>query len=156
MGRYAEGTTVPVAKTQAEIEQTLKRYGATAFARMEEGPAAMIGFKMQGYAVRMSLVLPAEDDRRFTRTARGRPRTAAQTAQAHAQELRRVWRVLLLRLKAKLEAIDDGVPFAEEFLPYLCLPSGQTVGDEVLSQVDQGIAAGQMSPLLLPVGQQRT
>ena len=49
MATYAAGTEAPSDRSRTEIERTLKRYGARAFAYVWEGdeaPAATIAFKL--------------------------------------------------------------------------------------------------------------
>ena len=42
---------------------------------------------------------------------------------AHEQERRRLWRALLLNIKAKLEAVESGISvFDEEFMAHIVLP----------------------------------
>jgi hypothetical protein len=45
---YADRTTVPVERTEAEIEQTLTRYGADRFAYFVEPKGAVIIFEAHG------------------------------------------------------------------------------------------------------------
>lgn len=45
MSRYAADTSVSVERSKAEIEKTLTRYGASAFAYGWEGDEAMIQFR---------------------------------------------------------------------------------------------------------------
>jgi hypothetical protein len=62
----------------------------------------------------------------------------------------RRWRSLLLRIKAKLEAIADGMTTVEEeFLANLMLPDGSTVIEEVLPRLAVAYETGKM-PQLLP------
>jgi hypothetical protein len=69
---------------------------------------------------------------------------------AYEAERRRVWRVLVLRLKAKLEvAYDDAELFRREFLADTVLPDGRTVGDWAAPQVEEAYRIGRM-PLSLP------
>jgi hypothetical protein len=46
MARYAAQTEVSSDRSRSEIERTLRRYGATAFAYGWEGNRAQIGFKL--------------------------------------------------------------------------------------------------------------
>lgn len=58
-GRYAAGTEVPSDKSRTEIERTLRRYGAAAFAYGWEENTAHVAFKLSGRQIRFRLPLPA-------------------------------------------------------------------------------------------------
>lgn len=62
MSRYAENTSVPSDRSRAEIEKTLTRYGATAFAYGWSGATAQIMFEIRttrgGRRVRFALPMP--------------------------------------------------------------------------------------------------
>ena len=57
--RYAQSTHVSTAKSKAEIEHTLVRYGATSFLSGTQGDRAMIAFEMKERRQRFILPLPA-------------------------------------------------------------------------------------------------
>jgi len=76
MGRYAAQTSVSVDKSKAEIERTLRRYGAEAFMYGWEGNRALIGFKLSGKSLRMELPLPKQSE--FVRTETGRQRQSQE------------------------------------------------------------------------------
>src|SRR5262245_44396717 len=69
------------------------------------------------------------------------------------QACRQRWRALALAIKAKLEAVESGIAtFEEEFLAYVVMPDGQTVGQHVLPNVERAYSTGQMPPLLSAIG----
>lgn len=147
-GRYAAKTSVSADKSRLEIERTLARYGATAFAYMTRGQQAVILFEMRGRRIRFLLPLPEESA--FTFTPTGYTRTKTSKREAWEQATRQRWRALLLIIKAKLEAIEAGVATLEsEFLAQTLLPSGATVGEWLEPQLDDVYTSGQMPPLLL-------
>jgi hypothetical protein len=147
-GRYAAQTSVSAEKSRAEIERTLTRYGATAFAYMTNGSHSVIMFEMAGRRIRFLLPLPEESAFRLTPTRR--TRTPTQRREAWAQATRQRWRALALIIKAKLEAIEAGVSTLEsEFLAQTMLPSGATVGEWLEPQLDAVYDSGRMPPLLL-------
>ena len=81
---------------------------------------------------------------------RGLLRTEAAWNEAYEQAVRQRWRALALVVKAKLEAIEAGITtFEEEFLAYIMLPDGQTVGQWIKPQVDDAYRLGTM-PTTLP------
>lgn len=148
MSRYAESTSVSSDKSRMEIEATLRRYGADAFAYGWEGPRAVISFRAHGRYIRFVLPLPDPKSREFTHHSRGE-RTAAAAQQAWEQATRQRWRALSLVIKAKLEAVAAGISvFEDEFLANVVLPSGETVGQWIRPQVAIAYERGDMPPLL--------
>ena len=55
---YAEKTTVSVAKTKADIEELVQKYGADQFISGYRGDLAVIGFSMADRQIRFILPLP--------------------------------------------------------------------------------------------------
>ena len=152
MARYAADTEVTSDRSRTEIERTLKRYGATAFAYAWEGQLATIAFKLAGRQIRFRLPLPDPHSDEFTLTPTGRDRSASAAEQAYEQAVRQRWRALALVIKAKLEAVEAGISTVEdEFLHAVLLPSGQTVGEWIRPQLRAVYARGEM-PALMPGG----
>ena len=148
--RYAAATDVPTDRSRAEIEKTLRRYGAKSFAYAWDEGRAMVGFVAHGRQVRFMLPMPDPSDREFTVTDTGRRRSETAAEAAYETAVRQIWRVFALVVKAKLEAVAAGlVSFQAEFLAHIVLPNGQTVGDAVDGRVDEAYATGQV-PALLP------
>lgn len=147
--QYAKETEVSCAKSKADIEDTLKRYGAvqTLFANTE-GKSA-IGFVMHGRQVRFILPLPKREEFRMTPT--GRDRAPKSQDEAWEQACRQRWRALLLVIKAKLEATECGIStFESEFMANIVLPDNHTVGDFMLPQIAAAYDSGKM-PSMLPM-----
>ena len=70
-------------------------------------------------------------------------------AMRHDQACRQRWRVLLLVIKAKLEAVTVGIPTIETaFLANIVLPDNTTAGEWMLPQIDRAYRTGEMPPLL--------
>lgn len=150
MPRYAAQTEVSSDRSRAEIERTLRRYGATAFAYGWEGNQAQVGFKLADRQIRFRLPLPDPRSREFTLTPTGRDRSAASAEEAYEQAVRQRWRALALVIKAKLEAVEAGISTVEdEFLAHIALPDGRTVGDWLGPQLGV-VYAQQAMPALLP------
>lgn len=132
MSRYAEHTRVPVGQTRNEIERTLQRYGADQFLYGIETGRAVVGFRMKGRQVKISIALPKGDSDR------------------DQKEARRLWRSLAMIIKAKLESVASGVSiFDDEFMAFIVLPDGQTVGEFMRPQIHQAYLNRAM-PKLLP------
>lgn len=151
MARFAEGTTVKPEASRQEIENTLRRYGADAFAAGYEGGKSWIMFRAHGRYVRFSVAMPRQDDDEFAVTPGGRRRDADARLAAAEQEERRRWRALALAIKAKLEVVETGIStFEEEFLAHVVLPDGTQVGQWLEPQVQRAYETGEM-PSLLPM-----
>jgi hypothetical protein len=145
---YAEGTKVEVEKSQMEVEKLLQRYGATTFARGWQGNHAVIGFEIHDRKMRILLPLPTQEEFRYDSLARRQ--TNKQVGEAHAHETRRRWRALLLVIKAQLEAVASGILTIEEaMMPWIVLPTGETMGQWAAPQIARLYDQGQM-PALLP------
>lgn len=153
MSRYAEKTGVSSDRSRAEIEKTLRRYGAERFVYGWGPGEAQIGFHIGGRAIRFRLPMPDAGADEFVRTpTRRTPRTPEAQAAAYEQAVRQRWRALSLVIKAKLEAVEAGITSIEdEFLAHIALPSGATVGEWVGPQLAEVYGRGHM-PALLPGG----
>lgn len=156
MSRYAARTEVPSSRSRDEIERTLTRYGATAFAYGWDSAmsSATIMFEIameRGVRrVRFNLPMPDRSSREFTHTTTGRPRAATAAQDEFDRATRQRWRALALIIKAKLEAVEAGiVTLEEEFMAALVLPSGSTVGQFMTPQIERAYNHNEM-PALLP------
>ncbi len=150
MGYYAQDTTVTWEKSRDEIEQVLKRYRCTHFAYMTMPNAVMIAFVRDGVPYRIEVPLPKPTEKVVMVKPNGNPRPESQRAKAIEQEQRRRWRVLLLLIKARLEWVSLGMSnMAEQFLPDVALPNGETLGKYAAAQVQKAIADGKMPQNIL-------
>jgi hypothetical protein len=157
MGKFAENTTVDVAKSQAEIASLVTKYGANGFlyGQDEDAGIAMVRFRAKGRIVRFDVPLSV-DRSEFVYTA-GNVRRSADAIQAKVdQEIRRRWRALVLAIKAKLEVVETGIStFEQEFLAHIELPDGTTVGDWAAPQLEHAYATGNHLPMLPGTGNQQ-
>lgn len=154
MTRFAEGTSVSVEKTRAEIERLVVRYGANQFVTGFDGSQSMIGFGMRGRTIRFLLSLPDKNSKEFLHTPSKRfMRQPAEREKAWEQACRSRWRALLLVIRAKLEAVECGISTIEdEFMAWTVMPGGQTVGDQLRGQIADQIASGAPARLMLTGG----
>lgn len=150
MATYAKDTQVAVSKSKAEIEDTLRRYGAQGFAYQEINSKVQIAFMFVGIWVRFNFVLPDMNAKEFQYSSRGKRRPEVALAEWE-KACRQKWRALALVIKAKLEAVDAGiVSLEEEFAPNVVMPDGQTFGEWALPQINKMYLDGKMpGPLLL-------
>ena len=149
--KYAEETQVSVARSKAEIEDLLIRYGATSFATGWANNGAIIGFELEKRSIKFHLPLPdrAGFKERKDRYGYKRAVPAEKQAQLYEQACRTAWRGLLLCIKAKLTSAASGITTLEqEFLAHFVTPSGQTLGDILIPQLDRGLDENATQKLL--------
>ncbi len=110
--QYAEGTVVSVEKSRAEIETLLLKYGADQLMNAVDTASGeyVVGFRYRGMYAKLNLRVPLVTDPRFRKTKQGRPMTELQRKNAAEAEARRLWRALVLVVKAKLEAVASPNP----------------------------------------------
>lgn len=140
--RFAEGTTVSVESSRAEISGILTKHGVKRQAWASEPEGDMLQFELQGYQYRFRIARPTLDDVRSDWIASGRDwsRVYDRDAKVNA-EWRRRWRANVLLLKAKLEfAEGEASTVIRELMPYALLRDGRTLEEAVL--------AGDAVPLL--------
>lgn len=148
MAQYAKNTSVSVEMSRIEIERVLIRYGAENFAYAVSNDKAMIAFKMHNRQVKFMLPLPSIKNYELTPT--GRQRSDNSKFDAWEQDCRQRWRALKLVIQAKLEAVECGISeFEDEFMSYIVLPGGDTVGNAVRPQIEQAYNSGNVPELTL-------
>ena len=152
--KYAEGTSVSIARSRDEIERLLARHKATGFLYGEQGSRAMIAFELEGRRYRMELKYPRLSDFSWGERANqhGRQeyeRSPAQMETALYAEKQRLWRGLVLLVKGKLEAVASGIATIEdELMSYTVMSNNETVGEWLSPQIAEMYKTGQMPPLL--------
>lgn len=147
---YAEGTEVPVEKSRIEIERLLLRFGAVKVGVLQEPGSATVYFATkEGWNVQMRIPLPTDEDAQKV-TRNGWALTDGARRSWVEQRARERWRQLLLVLKAKFTALENGVEtFEQLFLAHLVL-GGQPVGERLLPAIRAAQEMG--TPLQLPAG----
>lgn len=146
---YAEGTDVPVEKSQGEIQRLLRKHGAQQLiiGADEARGLSIVGFTIESRQYRIVLKRRVPEKRWSSR-----PVAKKDTPE---QLEREQWRALGLVLKAKLEIASRGdSTVQQEFLAHLVLPNGQTAGEWMEPQIEQAYQGGGMPPLL-PSGEGR-
>lgn len=130
--RFAEGTTVSVESSRGEISGILTKHGCNRMAWATEPQGDVLQFELGGQAFRFRITRPTADE--------VRQRDSGEYVYPHnvdweskaTQEWRRRWRANVLLIKAKLEFIDGGDTSLErEFMPYLVMKGGKTLGEFV-------------------------
>lgn len=154
MAKFAEGTDVSVDRTRLELEQLLRRYNARATAFFNSAEQAAVCFEMQDRRVMFRLPLPNPKAKEFTHSKPGknnpeRPLSEGAAANRYEAGCRRKWRALLMAIKAKLVAVDEGIEsFEDAFMAHVVMPDGQTVADHVRPRIASAYKEGKMQPLL--------
>ena len=148
---FAENTSVPVAKSRAEIERLLSRHKCNKFLAGVDHDAhrATVQFQAHNRLIKFEIALPNPADPKYKRIKNSYlQRTASGIAKVVEQEERTRWRALLLVIKAKLEAVESGIAtFEDEFLAHVLLPNQQTVAEYVGPMVARAYETGRMPPM---------
>lgn len=161
---YAEGTSVPVERSRAELDALLGKHGAGARGILidDDRGLAIIAFQIRGLQYRMEIPLPRRDEYDPAKAPKeGRQANWKRSTNPSVlidridkqwqQALRERWRAIVLLLKAKLELVKLGVSTVEkEFLADMVLPNGQTVNTSLGEVISRALAAGTMPTLALP------
>src|SRR5262245_37916492 len=135
---YARDTTVPVAKSRAEIEHLLEKHKAKQYGTAVDYDLlqARVQFRLHDRIIRFIVALP--DPKKFYRSEK------------HAQAERQRWRALLLVIKAKLEAVESSITsFEEEFMAHIVMPNDRTVAELVQPLITAAYEHGRMPRALL-------
>lgn len=148
-GRYARNTSVPTERSRAEVERILSKYGATRFGTMTEPDGATIYFEFGGRQIQLRVPMPAKTDKAFTHKG-WRARTAPQRDLLWDAEYRRRWRVLVITVKAMLEAVDSRLlTFDQAFLAHIVIPgTAKTLSAAIVPKLD-ALYSGLSLPALL-------
>jgi len=135
---YAAKTDIDPINTRADIERLLAKHGADRFAYFTEPGQAVIVFEMK----------PKDDSHEMRRLKFSLP-MPDPNVRGSQQKARGRWRLLLLCVKAKLEAVDGGVEtFEDAFMAHVVMPDGKTVGEHIRPTIAAAYKSGKMLPLL--------
>ena len=127
--QYAKNTSVPVSRSQSEIEKELLAFGCTAFACGWQNNQAAVMFVVNNKQYRYEVRVTQDED---------------------PKEARRLWRCVLATIKGKLIAVAEGIStFEEEFLSSMVMPNGQTAGQVLLPQIEEAHKSGRMPAALI-------
>lgn len=144
---YAQNTTVPASKSQAEIQALLEKHECGNYGFIRQDGALVVMFDLSNRRIRFTLKLPALKD--FRMTASQKTRTKASQESAYDQEVRRLYRALLLTIKAKLESVESGIEtFEDAFLAQIVLPSGETMSEWSTPQIAAAYSGQPMQKML--------
>lgn len=136
---FASDTSVPVERTQQEIIALLREWecGSIQWAEDFEKHIVVLEFTWRApskaiYRMHFEMHLPSKD-----------PRTDRPLNEdKRKQGARSMHRLLLLKLKADLNAVRAGLAKAEEiFLPWMVDTNGKTIAEFLIPQLEQKFKA---------------
>jgi hypothetical protein len=150
MAGYASTTKTEVSNSEAEIKKTFNRFGVEDIIIGTIDGYLSVMFKRYGRPYSIRIALPGKDDDAILYTPnRMSKRNNSIAHKAWEQACRSKWRELLLLIKAKLVAIENGIAsFDDEFLSYAMLPTRETVGDWANRQMEVMQQTGQLPDLI--------
>ena len=158
MTRYAQQTTVSVAKSRGEIDALLRQWGCDGIRWTDHYSRGIVALEFLwhrdnvDYLARFSIQLP--DDKALRAEARHATSSRflpAKFAKLQAGRGRQEHRLLLLWLKAALNAVEAGIIEAETiFLPFLVGRDGQTVAEAALPRLQTLLVDGSRALLGIP------
>jgi hypothetical protein len=135
-------TNVPVEKSQQELRELLRKFGAMQFSFGEGRDWAGLEFVHDEQLVRVRCPLRQPDDRQISsyNKAAHTP-TAESVMRLLDKEAMRVWRVLVWTVKARLVAVEEGLEtFEQSFLSHLVDPSSdKTLWQAMREPIESGM-----------------
>ena len=152
--RYAEGTQVPVEKTQAEISTLLTKMGVIQQMTAQTVDAITVAFVLRGVAYRLTVPKPDPTLPAFTRVkinaCSWKPANAQQVGEKVALETARRLRALGALIKARMVAVQEGIITVEQaFIGDIVVgANGQTLADHALPQIAKAIEEGRQPCML--------
>jgi hypothetical protein len=141
--RYAEGTTVAPEKSEADIKTLLRKQRADQIwsGTDDKLGVIVIGFTMKAKQIKVRVRLPGDNHEQFRRWRYD----ASGRARAREAEIRRLWRALLLTIKARFEVVESGIEtFESAWLAHFVMPDGSTMADAAIPALEAMYSTGRM------------
>lgn len=139
--KYAQGTSVPVERSIAELKRICEKYGASNFGFLQSDSAAAVFFKFDNRMYRMDL--------HFQSPSKTVGISSTEIKKMKAEE-RRKWRVLILTIKAMFVSIESEVfDSCTLFQPFTLLPDNTVIGERMNPQIEQAYQTGRMPIIFL-------
>jgi len=149
MATYASATKTTAEKSRQEIESTLKRYGASAFAFGWDNDhvSETIQFRLNGREIRLQVRKPQDEDQAVKKQLSiAKTRTKGDILDAVRRQR---WRAMALFVKALCEAIEEGVVTVDEaFMSGIVMPDNRTMGQHGAAAIERFLLEGRLPPLL--------
>jgi hypothetical protein len=135
---YAKGTSVTVGKSMEAIRKILMGNKATAVGVFESAQAGAIQFYFEGIPFKYVVKYPVIAEKEVCYTKGNQRRTDAQKLKYIENEKRRLWRCLVLFIKAAIEAHNQGISDLKKTLvASMLLPSGETMYQKIENNIDK-------------------
>lgn len=137
---YAKGTSVPADRSMSQLRQLLlkNRADGVAIAETREGAAVQFVFERIPYKFHIHYPSGREEKIKFTPT--GNERSLNQIDKEIDAEVRRLWRAMVLYVKAAIEAHENGlVDLKRSMMGNIMLPTGQTMYQKLEGRLDDVI-----------------
>lgn len=138
--RYAEKTTVPISQSRGEIDTLLRKWGCDGIQWTDEFALDRVTLRFswdhegQPYMARFAISITPVDQEEVPDLRTGEV-SESKLAKAEAKRGKVEHRILLLWLKAALNAVEAGIIPAETlFLPFIEDQTGQTVAELLVPQ----------------------
>lgn len=136
-----DSTKVPVSKSQEELRQLLRKFGAEQFTMGEGDDWAGVEFVHSDTVVRLRCpIRPFDEEAARAEATEKRVAYATIAARYGDHEAARVWRVLVWSVKARLVAVEEGLEtFEQAFFSHLVDPvTRRTIWERVRDEVAAG------------------
>lgn len=148
MSRYATKTAVPVDRSMAEVRGILLKNNAQAVAIAESLDAASVQFIFENHPYKFIIKYPTFRDHQIQYTKSGKARTETQMHKEINDEHKRLWRAMVLYIKAAIEAHQSGlVNLKKSLMGNLVLSDGS--GQTVYQRLERDIEKIRANPTLL-------
>ena len=152
---YASGTKVTEDRSHFELRTLLRKFGCSETGSAATTEAEILMFTKGAFTYRFTLPMPEPMDAVKTQAEIGRrlsKKVHYSAREALDLERARRLRSLVLLIKAKLIAVEEGISTVEkEFLGQMVTPSGQTVEELWLPEIERAQLEGRMpNTLALP------
>lgn len=157
--RFASSTVIESEKTEMEIKKYLRSRGAEnpVVTQDDDHNQIVVMFRMFGRVIQMRQNLPVETSKFIQRPLGFRAASASDIKTRMVTETRRKWRVMLTRVKVRLDLVfeeedmeEREAAFRYEFLTDTAIPGGGTVVEFMEPQVAEAYATGKPPQMLPP------
>ncbi len=138
MTTYAKGTAVSVDRSMNEVRGLLMKNKAEAVAIVESQDAFQVQFVFDGHAYKFPIKYPNPQDPTIRLNHKGWIKSEAQIQKSIDDEKRRLWRAMVLYIKAALEAHQNGlVNIKRSLMANMVTYSGKTIYQSLESNLDK-------------------
>lgn len=135
---YASKTSVNVDRSMSQVRQILMSYKATAVAIAETSEGAVTKFLFEGKVYQFKITYPGIAEERICFKKGGQKRTDAQKIAEIEGEKRRLWRCMVLYIKAAIEAHENGlIDMKKSMVAHMMIPQGGTLYEHIEKDISR-------------------